>query len=70
MSQNFNKNSDSRHFYGAVLGDVMLLELQRIFERALALHVKEHKVCFIRKEKQKYLLQDNWLCKKTTNSFQ
>ena len=36
--QNFIENSDWRHFYGAVTGDMMLLEFQRIIERALALH--------------------------------
>ena len=36
--QNFIENSDCRQFFGAVTGDMMLLEFQRIIESALAPH--------------------------------
>ena len=52
------------------LSELMLLEVQRIIERALALHAPI-KVCYIRKDKPKFLLQEKWLCEKTKkNSFQ
>ena len=49
---NFNEISDWRHFYGAMTGDIMLLELQRVIERALALHAAI-KVCCITKRQAK-----------------
>ena len=52
----FQKNSDWRHFYGAVTGDMMLLEFLKIIERALALFAL-FKFCYIRKDKRKFLLQ-------------
>ena len=66
--QNFIENSDWRHFYGAVTGDLMLLEIQRIIERALALHAPI-KACYIRTEKPKFLLQEKWLCEETKRQF-
>ena len=36
----FIENSDWRHFYGAVTGDMMFLEFQRAMERALALQTQ------------------------------
>ena len=66
---NFIENSDRRHFYGVVTGDMMLLEFQRIIERELALHAPIN-VCYIQKDKTKFLLQEKWLCEKTKNSFQ
>ena len=41
----------------------MLLEFQRIIERALALYAPV-KACYIRKDKPKFLLQEKWLCEK------
>ena len=66
--QNFIENSDWRHFYGAVTGDMMLLEFQRIIERALALHAPI-KACYIRTDKPKFLLQEKWLCEETKRQF-
>ena len=66
--QNFIENSDWRHFYGAVTGDMMLLEFQRIIERALALHAPI-KACYIRTDKPKFLLQEKWLCEETIRQF-
>ena len=66
--RNFIENSDWRHFYGAVTGDMMLLEFQRIIERALALHAPI-KACYIRKDKPKFLLQEKWLCEETKRLF-
>ena len=57
-----------RHFYGAVTGDTMLLEFQRIMGKALALHAPI-KVCYIRKDKPNFLLHENWLCEKTKKKF-
>ena len=65
--QNFIENSDWRHFYGAVT-DMMLLEFQRIIERALALHAPI-KACYIRTGKPKFLLQEKWLCEETKRQF-
>ena len=62
--QNFIENSDWRHFYGAVTGDMMLLEFQRIHGRALALYALIQ-ACYIRKDKPKIWLQEKWLCEKT-----
>ena len=47
----------------------MLLEIQRIIERALAPHAPI-KTFYIRTEKPKFLLQEKWLCEKTKDSFQ
>ena len=60
----FIKFLDWRHFYGAVTGDMMLLEFQGIIERALTLHapIKLH---YIRKDKQNFLLQEIWSCENT-----
>ena len=66
--QNFIENSDWRHFYGAVTGDMMLLDFQRIFERALALHAPI-KAYYIRTDKRKFLLQEKWLCDETKRQF-
>ena len=66
--QNFIENSDWRHFYSAVTGDMMLLEFQRIIERALALHAPI-KACYIRTDKPKFLLQEKWLCEETKRQF-
>ena len=65
--QNLIENSDWRHFYGAVTGDMILLEFQRIIERALALHAPI-KACYIRKQ-PKFLLQEKWPCEKTERQF-
>ena len=46
----------------------MLLEFQRIIERALALHAPI-KGCYIRKDKPKFLPQKKWLCEKTKRQF-
>ena len=66
--QNFIENSDWRHFYGAVRGDMMSLEFQRFNERALALHAPT-KACYIRKDKPKFLLQEKRLCEKSKRQF-
>ena len=50
--QIFIENSDWRHFYGAVTGDMMLLDFQSICERVLALYAPI-KACYIRKDKTK-----------------
>ena len=55
--QNCIENSDWRHFYGAMTGDMMSLEFQRIIERALALHAPI-KACYFRTDKSKFLLQE------------
>ena len=44
-------------------GDMILLEIQRIFERALALHAPI-KACYIRKNKPTFLLKEKSLCEK------
>ena len=54
--------------YGAVTGDMMLLEFQRIIERALALHAPI-KACYIRTDKPKFLRQEKWLCEETKRQF-
>ena len=46
----------------------MLLEFQRIFESALALHAPI-KTCHIRTDKPKFLLQEKWLCEETKRQF-
>ena len=46
----------------------MLLEFQRIIERALALHASI-KACYIRTDKPKFLLQEKWLCEETKRQF-
>ena len=46
----------------------MLLEFQRIIERALALHAPI-KSCYIRNDKPKFLLQERWLCEETKKQF-
>ena len=46
----------------------MLLEFQRIIERALALYAPI-KACYIRKDKPKFLLQEKWLCEKQKKQF-
>ena len=66
--ENSIENSERRKFYGAVTGDVMLLESQRIIQRALALHAPV-KACCVRKYKPKFLLQEKWLCEKTKRQF-
>ena len=55
--QTFIENSDWRHFYGRVAREMMLLEFQRIIERYAPI-----KACYIRKDKPKFLLQENLLC--------
>ena len=52
----FIQSSDWRHFYGAVTGDMMLLEFLRIIERALALFAPIN-FCYIRKIQPQFLLQ-------------
>ena len=47
---------------------MMLLEFQRIIERALALHAPI-KTCYIRTDKPKFLLQEKWLCEETKRQF-
>ena len=47
---------------------MMLLEFQRIVERALALHAPI-KACFIRTDKPNFLLQEKWLCEETKRQF-
>ena len=47
---------------------MMLLEFQRIIERALALHAPI-KACYIRTYKPKFLLQEKWLCVETNRQF-
>ena len=47
---------------------MMLLEFQRIIERALALH-DPIKACYIRTDKPKFLLQEKWLCEETKRQF-
>ena len=48
----------------------MLMEFQRIMERELALHASiKVKVCYIRKDKPKFLLQEKWLCEDTRTEF-
>ena len=66
--QNFFQNSDWRHFYGAMTGDMRLIEFQRIIERALALHA-QIKACYVKKEKPKFLPGEKWLCEKTKRQF-
>ena len=66
--QNFIENSDWRHFYGAVTGDIMLLEFQRTIDGALALYAPI-KACYIRTDKPKFLLQEKWLCEETKRQF-
>ena len=66
--QNFIEKSDWRQFYGAVTGGMMLLEFQRIIERALALHAPI-KACYIKTDKPKFLLQEKWLCEQTKRQF-
>ena len=46
----------------------MLLEFQRIIERAFALHAPI-KACYIRTDKPKFLLQEKWLCEETKRQF-
>ena len=46
----------------------MLLEFQRIIERALALHAPI-KACSIRTDKPKFLLHEKWLCEQTKRQF-
>ena len=58
--QNFIENSNWRHFYGAVTGDMMSLEFQRIIERALALYAPI-KACYIGKDKPSFCFK-KWLC--------
>ena len=66
--QNFSEYSDLRHFHGAVTGDMMLSEFQRIIERPLALYAPI-KICYIRKDKPKFSLQEIWLCEITKKQF-
>ena len=66
--QNFIENSDWRHFDGAVTRDMITLDFQWSFERALALYAAI-KVCYIRKYTPKCLLQEQWLCEKTIKQF-
>ena len=47
---------------------MMLLEFQRIIERALALHAP-NKACYIRTDKPKFLLQEKWLYEETKRQF-
>ena len=47
---------------------MMLLEFQRIIERALALHAPI-KACYIRTDKSKFLLQEKWLCEEAKRQF-
>ena len=68
MFQIFIELSDWRHFYGALTEDKMLLNFQRTIETALALDAPI-KICYIRKDKPKLLLQEKSLCEKTKNSF-
>ena len=46
----------------------MLLEFQRIIERAVALHAPI-KACIIRTDKPNFLLQEKWLCEETKRQF-
>ena len=47
---------------------MMLLEFQRIIERALAL-LAPIQACYIRKDKPKVLLQKKWLCDRIKRQF-
>ena len=47
---------------------MMLLEFQRIIERALARYAPS-KACYIRKDIPRFLLQEKWLCEKTKKQF-
>ena len=47
---------------------MMLIEPQRTIERALALHARIQ-ICFIEKDKPKFLLQGKWLCEQTRKEF-
>ena len=47
---------------------MMLLEFQRIIERALALHAPI-KACYIRTDKPKFLLQEKMLCEEIKSQF-
>ena len=47
---------------------MILLEFQRIIERALALHAPI-KACYIRTDKPKFLIQEKWLCEETIGQF-
>ena len=66
--QSFIENSDWRNFYGAVTGDMMLLEFPRIIETASALHTPIE-ACYNRIDKQKILLQEKWQCEETKRQF-
>ena len=59
---------DWRHFYGAVTGDMMFLEFERINERPLG-QCAPIKACYIRKDETTFLLQEKWLCEKTKKQF-